>query len=1494
MQLSIVANVKYCHMYHLYPRRVSTLKSGLTLFVSELASHNQQYDYLIGGPIEIICAETGSKQICSDTINQLSEMAERCRFPLSKEINNVDLCTPEFDDTDGESKNELSHEYLKVDLKNIIQPNLVSVRDCLNADAPRVRKSNRDPETTLVDRSAPLGNQVASGIKNVMETFKGNSGLTELCFDINYVMQVVNLMPRCADHLNCKACNSVDPFESLNINDLKENHILSKCLRFQAATWTYYHYLPFKMDPYKSLICNRFNAEQTLKKMMKKLAKASPEDRLTISTSFNKLVTLGHIKMFSELDPSLQNKINNKPLNWFVPWNVVFKDSKSTPARIVFNASQKTGKYSLNCILYRGNMKAKLKLLGALFNFSANRVAISTDISKFYNCLKLFEDNWNFQNILWCPEMAEDGQIIRYVVTTCIYGVSSASCLTEQMFNHMASQIKNDSTMYWILSYGRYVDDIFASVSTHELAREIKTKITDFLGKYKVICKGWAISGEDPDEAVSENGVIGVGGYPFYVKADTLAIKVPLLDFSGSKSRGQLLNSKFFEGSTLEELNEFVPKKLTLRMALSKTSSIFDPRGIIAPFFLLTKMAFQDSIQSLGGFGDEILDESTKKVNKKHVLTAKMWDLALPEKQRAEWVRLLFMAEQIREFRFPRFPIPADVRTDECHLFGFGDAAMPGSQECVYLAFTNDGNCFHLVSLMTKNQVHSTRVAVKIPYKEMTALAITSALLQKCYLALPNVKGMKLFGDSEISLHWVKDNGPDINNFIRGRCQIVRNYVELDSIYHIRTNHNCSDTGTRRIKSVAEISPTSSFYLGPDCLRDFQKSIDTGIITPISDFNRDFSNNQHEIDARINKTEFTEEHIVSAVTLLGGNIEPVQGEMHKIELTDEEEENLLGYVQECIDDVSTEQILDAYINALSECNIKPKRLEKFKLSSDFLGQIEKRYNCWFKICQVAGFVLRACCLFSGRKNISLAENIQAAKIALLQSCMSKTKLMLKEKPLKDFIQTIDENGLVKVQTRVSQSNQNPSSLIVLSPSLALTKKILYSFHCLTHSGVKASVAKSRLFYWIPQAGKLMKPIKRNCIKCRLLDAEALTQLMAPVPPFRLHASPPWYHTMLDLFGPIEVRGFVHRRTFRKTWGVIFTCLNSRAVWCYLAESYSTRDLINVIRKHECRNGSARIYFSDLGSQIVGADKAMDDAIEHLNKGALEGFTAKRNSEFKFGVPYHSQGQGAVERLIKEVKRYLKILMKGTFTFAETECILAECSQMINSRPLQYYPKAGEDGFLCPNDILFGRSSQDPPLLDFDNSNLVKKVTEKEEIMKEFWKKWSSSYLQSLHRYQTWKTEERNITEKDIVLVLDKRIAPGRFLMAEVESVEKGKDGLVRRTVLKYKVPDREQNKTRWTKYKRFVRSPHGLSLLLAAEERVSEDPAASVEDLELGASRFPQQRRNIVRTGSENNLSTSSFSKVAPIKKCRVNLKRLPHIPFAVIGGKVRRIPKKN
>ena len=1506
---------------HLFPEEVSTLSCGLTLYTSVLQPHDDSSDFLIGGPVEVFCREAGTNTLDASCVeyafamvhtiegtlspelrlsyygidepgdvdefksmsghNSNVELSDRAPLKMLATIEEVDQNTDEIDP----SVAEIGDGFVKLDLNSLVQPNQVSMGDCMVGDAPRHREAECGRGSEIECEDGTDGKSVDDKINEVVDAWK-ITGSRDLNINVNYMSDSVTIQPRCVNHVDCSPCKMEDPFESLSLALLKENQILAKCLHFKPSNHDFVHNLPFKVDPYKTLLNNRSRAEATLERAVKKLNNASDEDRKTVSKSFMSLVDLGHIKEFKSLTKEQQIKIESKPINWFIPWNLTWKQSKSTPARVVFNASQKHGKYSLNDILYKGDMKTKLRLLGALFNFVRDRIGITTDISKFYNCLKLIEDNWNFQNVLWCPEMKVGSEVVRYIVTTAIYGVSSASVLTEQMFNNLASRVKDDKLVYWILMYGRYVDDILGSVKDLETALEMKEKITELLGKYKIRCKGWAISSQEPDESVSEDGIVGVGGYPFHVKEDVIQIKVPPLDFSGTKARGQLLGSVCFEGKTLEELDNFVPKQLTIRQALSKTSSIFDPRGIISPYTLLTKLAFQDSIQSLGGFGDDVLDKSTKKLNKKIVLTAKMWDLPLPKKQRAEWVRLFFMAEQIREFKFPRFPIPDNIDTSECYLFGYGDAANPGSQECVHIAFTNDGNCFHSFHLMGKNQVHSSKEAVRIPYKEMTAMSLTAALLQKCKLALPNVKGMKLFSDSEISLHWVKENGPDINNFIRGRCQIIRNYIDLNSLYHLKGNFNISDKGTRPIKDIGEISPSSSFYLGPDCMKDFKGSIDKGIITPLANLKKSTHSDQNEADAHVDKSELMEDHLVMAPLIsLDAKTTDVRSRRHRRPTT-MEEEAIISYVEECLNDITSEQIVDAYQNITGRKPVTKKRQLPINLKFERLGELKKaielRSNCWFKVCRTLGYVLKACDLFNKNSEVTLVSRIKKARTMLLQSGISETEKMLKDRPIKGFIQTKDSNGLIRVQTRITHGKQNENSLIVVSPALTTATQILFSYHCITHSGVFTTVSKSRVCYWIPQAAKLARKIIQSCTKCRLLDAERLSQLMAPLPPFRTKASPPWFFTMVDLFGPIRVRGFVKRRTFRKTWAVIFTCLYTRAIWVYLAESYSTDSFLNVIRKHESRNGSASVYYADLGSQIKGADKTMQEAIRNLDKKALLKFSARNNTTFKFGIPLHSAGQGPVERLIREVKRCIKIISDGLGTFGETETMLFEASYMVNSRPLQFYPRAGEDGFICPNDILFGRSTKEPPAMDFENCGLAQRSAEQQRIMSEFWEQWSASYLQNLHRYQRWIKGERNLRPGDLVLVLDKKVFPGKFLTGEIASVVRGDDGKVRRVNVKYKL-HKDNGRTqiiKARKFKYFERSPHGLALLLSMEERdvigipladldgeiQNNEPVVAPEAL---LTPMPQ-----ADPPSESEQQVNFNGKMIQMKKCEVRLTR--------------------
>ena len=57
---------------------------------------------------------------------------------------------------------------------------------------------------------------------------------------------------------------------------------------------------------------------------------------------------------------------------------------------------------------------------------------------------------------------------------------------------------------------------------------------------------------------------------------------------------------------------------------------------------------------------------------------------------------------------------------------------------------------------------------------------------------------------------------------------------------------------------------------------------------------------------------------------------------------------------------------------------------------------------------------------------------------------------------------------------------------------------------------------------------------------------AETQLMADLPVLHLAPhTPPFYYTACDYFGPYNVK--VGRSKMAKYYGVIFTCLNTRAV-----------------------------------------------------------------------------------------------------------------------------------------------------------------------------------------------------------------------------------------------------------------------------------------------------------------------------------------------------------
>merc|ERR1719312_977534 len=109
---------------------------------------------------------------------------------------------------------------------------------------------------------------------------------------------------------------------------------------------------------------------------------------------------------------------------------------------------------------------------------------------------------------------------------------------------------------------------------------------------------------------------------------DTLQMLIPKLHFS-RKVRGRLLaGTKVFEGS-MEQLDSFVPKKLTRRIIFSKNHSIFDLPGKLAPILAILKVDLREAVEQTVGWDDPVPEEVRSKWIKNFWMLEKLWSKLL-------------------------------------------------------------------------------------------------------------------------------------------------------------------------------------------------------------------------------------------------------------------------------------------------------------------------------------------------------------------------------------------------------------------------------------------------------------------------------------------------------------------------------------------------------------------------------------------------------------------------------------------------------------------------------------------------------------------------------------------------------------------------------------------------------------------------------------------------------------------------------------------------
>ena len=174
-------------------------------------------------------------------------------------------------------------------------------------------------------------------------------------------------------------------------------------------------------------------------------------------------------------------------------------------------------------------------------------------------------------------------------------------------------------------------------------------------------------------------------------------------------------------------------------------------------------------------------------------------------------------------------------------------------------------------------------------------------------------------------------------------------------------------------------------------------------------------------------------------------------------------------------------------------------------------------------------------------------------------------------------------------------------------------------HQFGHCRIATTAAKTKQKFWILRAHDLAKKIKFQCVFCRKMELKAETQVVPDLP--RLHLTPYTpllYNASCDYFGPYNVK--IGRNKSTKHCGVIFKCLNTRAVHLELAVDYSTKEYIQLLRRFFAIRGYPHEMFSDNGSQLVGAEEELQLMIKGWDIQQLKSFCADTGMKGRFTTP----------------------------------------------------------------------------------------------------------------------------------------------------------------------------------------------------------------------------------------------------------------------------------
>ena len=480
-------------------------------------------------------------------------------------------------------------------------------------------------------------------------------------------------------------------------------------------------------EEHPSLPNNYDMARKRLKSLEKKFEN-NPEIRERYAKSIQDDVEKGYVKKLSEEEVRSDSEVT-----WYLPHRFVINPKKPDRLRRVYDASATFMGQSLNDKIYTGPDLLS-SLFGVFLRFCEGRIAMAADVKEMYHMLRLPESDKPAMRFLWRESPEEEPSVYQFERT--VFGEVSAPSRANYTMRRNADENGEDLPLGVKAVYKHfYMDDGLPSTDSQEEAIEMRKQMTELLRRGGFRLHKWLTNDPEVLATIPEQD-----RSPRFL--ELTEDKLPT-----DRALGITWDAQ-------EDILKFTGLQgdpgTTKRKILSQAFSVWDPRGLVLPFSIRSKII----LQNLNRLKYE-------------------WDEELKEADVREWREWCKEAEELGKVKIPRALLSQVKVVRETTLHVFCDASQDAYGTCAYLRreFKDDTAECRLVA--GKGRVAPLR-AQSICRLELMG-ALVAARLAEALMAemMTKIAKVTFWSDSTTVLHWIHQTSSKYKAFVGNRVSEI-------------------------------------------------------------------------------------------------------------------------------------------------------------------------------------------------------------------------------------------------------------------------------------------------------------------------------------------------------------------------------------------------------------------------------------------------------------------------------------------------------------------------------------------------------------------------------------------------------------------------------------------------------------------------------------------------------------------------------------------------